>query len=170
MLTSAFLTILFQTLDRRRVIDERQTVLERFVIFKEHCNRRVRNSRIDITDSHSQQLAYTPPEQASTSVGLLNKVGDNEMTVWDDSAQRRLLVTSDGRTSALYDDVYRREADASWQQVGRTQMWDLGPGGKMEFFVDDLPLLRIEINLELQREQGVVPWRQTLTLMIDNFR
>lgn len=172
VLTTAFLVLLDTTFTRSRVVDERQSVSERLVIFKEYCNSRIRNARVESLQSHPKMLVFVAPVTASTADGQLNTVGDNEMTVWDELHQYRLSVKLVGSEYRAVEEAYVRDDPDSeeWRFEKERTIWNFGVKGELEFQLDELPLVTIKCSTVLKRRGGDLPWEREVTLLMNNFR
>lgn len=172
VLTTAFLALLDSTFTRARVVDERQSVSERLVIFKEYCNDRIRNSRIESLQCTPEMLVFVVPVTAATEEGQLNTVGNNEMTVWDELHQQRLSVKEvDGEFRAVEETYVRDDTDSEdWRLEKERVVWNFGVEGKLEFSLSQLPLVTVKCSTVLKRRGGDLPWQRELTLLIGNYR
>lgn len=172
VLTTAFLTLLTSTFTRTRNVDERQTVLERLIIFKEYCNQRLRNIRVETTESTADHLVFTAPVTASTVEGQLNTVGANEMTVWDELHRYHLFVKDEGGRYRAVEQSFSRDDpdDKDWVYEGERAVWVFESEGTLEFDLTKLPLASIKCSTVLRRRGGELPWQRELTLTMSNYR
>lgn len=172
VLTTAFFVLLDGTFSRSRAVDERQSLSEHLVIFKEYCNDRVRNSRIESALCTANMLVFVAPVTASTGEGKLNTVGDNEMTVWDELHQQHLLVKQFKDQYRAVEETYVRDKPDSedWKYEKERTVWNFGSKGELEFKLDQLPLVTVHCSTVLKRRGGDLPWDRDITILIGNYR
>lgn len=165
-LVTALVAVIVQgTLYRSRVMEDKQSALQQFVLLREQLNISVRNSRLLLADSTPTELHFVRANQEETPYGNLDRVSFAETTSWDDT---KVFVVK----------VHRRAGQDLIVQYQRGEPEDgptsrvlsrLGRTGSCEFSYDELPLLRIKVSGESARRGGTQSWTRDFKILLENY-
>lgn len=165
MVTALLAVIVQATLYRSRVLEEKQSVLQQFVLLREKFNVNVRNARVVLAESTETELHFVRPNQEPTRFGNLDRVSFAETTSWDESKTYVVKIHPRGREDVVLQHVAGEPEDGPTGVVyGR-----LGQTGACRFFYDELPLLRVEISGQSNRRGGVQNWSRSFKLLLESY-
>ena len=165
MVTALVAVIVQATLYRSRVIEEKQTALQQFVLIKEKFNVNVRNARVILADSTDTELHFVKANQEPTRFGNLDRVSFAETTSWDET--KTFVVKLHRR--AGQDLILQYQKDESEDGPTGVVYGRLGQSGNCTFNYDELPLLRVDIGGESQRRGGIQTWTRSFKLLLESY-
>lgn len=151
-----FFTILMASFDRTQKLDRRQEMLQQFLIFKEYAHRQLRNARLELAQCDAQKLTFLLPYQEDTAYGRLNRVNASEMTDWNLAQPRRLLLVDTRIVQQL-------------EGTPDRTLWNLHEGGRLEFVLSELPLLRVLVSGQTDSDAAAAPWQREFVIMMENY-
>ncbi len=165
MITALVAVIVQATMYRSRVLEDKQTALQQFVLLKEKFNVNVRNARVILADSTESELHFVKASQEPTRFGNLDRVSFAETTSWDES--RTYIVKLHRRNGQ--DLVLQYQKDEPEDGPTGLVYGRLGQTGTCTFNYDELPLLRVDIGGESQRRGGTQSWSRSFKLLLESY-
>lgn len=150
---------IFQHADR---MDTEQENLQRFVLFRSHLSKRLKNSQVDLAGSTPSVLRFVPPVQVQTAHGRLNRVNALEMTDWDSDNPREIRLVGEG---LLVDKL----VEAADTDPANLRLWEMGEAARLEFDFSAPPLVRVVVGGRKGHGADAPLWERTFTVQLKNF-